>query len=586
MILLGETTEMSTITIKRRCVEVPESSELSHLPEQLQRAFWARGVYDDEAIDYSIKYLPPPDGMLGLDKAVSRLVTALEKQEKVMIVGDFDADGATSTAVAVRLLRAFGGENIDFSVPNRFTCGYGLTPKIVSLIEQDKPDLIVTVDNGISSIDGVEAAKAAGMDVIVTDHHLPGDVLPGAYAIVNPNQKGDQFESRCLAGVGVIFYVMSALRAKLNSMNWFEEKGIQSPNLAHVLDIVAVGSVADVVPLDRVNRLLVEFGLRRIRAGLSCEGIKALLALGRKEVHRIVAQDLGFQVGPRLNAAGRLDDMRVGIQLLITDDAEEALALSEKLDNLNKERKGIETDMAKRAMVIVDEMMFDKKLPRGLCLYDPTWHQGVVGLVASRVKEVLHRPVIAFAQDDDGTLKGSARSVPGVHIRDVLSVVSLHRPDILTQFGGHAMAAGMRIEADHFDDFSEEFATAVSKVLDEEDCHGVILSDGELPGELMTLAFAERIRELGPWGQCFPEPVFDAEFILVESRWVSGCHLKMVLQPINSKRFIHAIWFRADWPYEYTAQSSLVTVAFRVDENCYRSRRSLQLIVLGMVEAN
>lgn len=575
-----------SISIQRRCIEEPPSSELTHLPDELKRVLWARGVVDDEAIDYSIKHIPRPDGMLGLDKAVSRLVTALKNQEKIIVVGDFDADGATSTAVAVRVLRSIGGKNIDFCVPNRFTCGYGLTPKIVSLIKDDNPDLIVTVDNGIASIDGVAAANELGIDVIVTDHHLPGDELPAACAIVNPNQEGDHFTSRCLAGVGVIFYVMSALRAALKKEDWFTKQGIEEPNLAHVLDIVAVGSVADVVPLDRTNRLLIEAGLRRIRAGLACVGINALLSLGKKDVDRIVAQDLGFQVGPRLNAAGRLDDMRVGIQLLITDDPDEAQELTEKLDNLNKERKGIETDMAQRAMVIVDEMMFDDALPRGLCLYDPSWHQGVVGLVASRVKEVLHRPVIAFAQDDDGSLKGSARSVPGVHIRDVLSVVALRRPDILSQFGGHAMAAGMRLKAEHFDEFAEEFAKAVSDVLAEEDCHGVILTDGPLPESCMTLSFAEQVRALGPWGQSFPEPVFEAEFVLIESRWVAGCHLKMVLQPIGSKRFIHAIWFRADWPYEYTSQSSLVTVAFRVDENCYRSRRSLQLIVLGMVEAD
>ncbi len=571
---------MSTEILRRQSLEIPKG--LHSLSPILQRIFSARGLSDTHELEDALTGLLPPDQLMGLPKALIRLQQALERKERILIVGDFDADGATSTAVAVKLLRQMGAQSVNYLVPNRFTCGYGLTKELIILAKPQNPHLIITVDNGIGCIDGVAAANAEGIDVIVTDHHLPGDQLPDAFAIVNPNQQGCSFSSKAMAGVGVIYYVMIALRKHLQQTGWFEREGIPIPNLAAVLDIVALGTVADVVPLDRNNRILVAQGLRRMRCGQSSPGIKALFEIAGKEPGRLVAQDLGFALGPRLNAAGRLEDMSIGIACLLADKDDEALSLALKLNELNRSRQAIESDMSLQAFQAVDKLKFTGKVPIGVCIHETDWHQGVVGLVASRLKEKLSRPVIAFAKDGDQYLKGSARSVPGVHIRDVLVRVSVSHPGLIVQFGGHAMAAGLKIKASNYKAFAKAFADSVGSELSEEDCREVITSDGELSGREMTLAFAEELRFIVPWGQGFPEPVFDGCFQLLSQRVVGESHLKLELALAGEDRPIDAIWFRADVEtWQYAVQQS-VKVAYRLDVNSFRDRKCLQLIVLAM----
>ena len=429
--------------IKRRIVGNTQAWSSDLMPV-LQRIFQARAVQGPDELDYQLKRLLSFTELKGIQQAVDRLLECLQRQQRVLVIGDFDADGATSTALAVRALRAMGLQQIDYLVPNRFEYGYGLKPEIVVGASQSKPVLNITVSNGISSRAGVEAANRYGIEVLVTDHHLPGEGLPAAVALVNPNQQGDDFASKNLAGVGVIFYVMMALRTKLRELNWFTQQGIDEPNLAQYLDLVALGTVADVVVLDHNNRILVSQGLARIRAAQCCPGILALLKIAGRDYQRIAASDLGFCVGPRLNAAGRLEDMSLGIECLLSDDTERSMQLAVQLDELNQARRSIETDMQQQALAVLKTMQFDNTsdFPVGVCLFDEEWHEGVIGILASRIKERLHRPVIAFAPSGSGMLKGSARSIPGVHIRDVLDSVAAHHPELLEKFGGHAMAAG------------------------------------------------------------------------------------------------------------------------------------------------
>ena len=571
---------MVTTITRRTQVAIPEG--LQSLPPLLQRIFSARGLQCASELEDAFTGLLQPDTLKGLDQALDRLVVSLEKSQHILIVGDFDADGATSTAVAVKLLRQMGAKQVSYLVPNRFTCGYGLTPKLVSIAKAQKPDLIVTVDNGIASIEGVKAANTAGIDVIVTDHHLPGDRIPDAVAIVNPNQHGCEFPSKSMAGVGVLYYVMIALRKRLQAMDWFGKQSLPVPNLAGVLDIVALGTVADVVPLDRNNRILVAQGLRRMRAGQACPGIKALLEVAGRKVGQLVAQDLGFAVGPRLNAAGRLEDMSIGIACLLAETDAEAKQLAATLDGLNKSRREIESDMSLQAFKAVEQLELNGKMPLGVCVHESNWHQGVVGLVASRVKERLSRPVIAFAKDGEQYLKGSARSVPGVHVRDALVRVAAASPKLIEQFGGHAMAAGLKIKQANYAAFSRAFAEAIATELREEDCQEIISSDGELSGKEMTLAFAEQLRFIVPWGQSFPEPVFDGRFELVSQRVVGEDHLKLELLLPGDDQPIDAIWFRADVENWAHATQQAVRVAFRMDINDFRNRKRLQLVVLAM----
>ncbi len=549
----------------------------------LQNIYTSRGVRHAREIERSLQYLLPAADLKGMEAATGLLYQALREQQRIVVVGDFDADGATSSVLVVKALRRFGAREVSFLVPNRFKFGYGLTPEIVAVAAEREPDLIVTVDNGIASVDGVAAAKHRGIRVLVTDHHLPGTRLPEADAIVNPNQPGDDFPSKNLAGVGVIFYVMLALRSQLREAGWFESAGIEEPNMAHLLDLVALGSVADVVPLDYNNRILVDQGLRRIRAGQCSPGILALIEVGGRNYQRLTATDLGFVLGPRLNAAGRLEDMSIGINCLLSEDADEARRLARELDGLNRERREIEGQMQTQALAQLDQLKLDDdaNLPLGLCLFDPDWHQGVIGILASRIKDRLHRPVIAFAQADDDSIKGSARSVEGVHIRDVLDAVASANPGLLTKFGGHAMAAGLTLERARLEDFQAAFDAEVRRHLRPEDLHGSVYSDGELRAEYIGLELAELLREAGPWGQGFPEPVFDGPFQVLNQRIVGEKHLKLVVRHAESRAPLDAIAFNflKNGDEHDVVEGATVRLAYKVDVNEFRGQRNVQLIV-------
>jgi single-stranded-DNA-specific exonuclease len=478
----------------------------------------------------------------------------------------------------VRALREMGASDIGYLVPNRFEFGYGLTPEIVAIAAQREPNLIITVDNGISSVDGVAAAKARGIGVLITDHHLPGPRLPAADAIVNPNQPGDMFESKNLAGVGVAFYLMVALRAKLRAADWFSVNNLPEPKLAGLLDLVALGTVADLVSLDRNNRILVSQGLARTRAGLALPGIRALLHVAGRRAERLSAADLGFVVGPRLNAAGRLADMSLGIECLLTDDDSVALTIAAQLDGLNRERRAIEAQMQQQALVVIDALHLDgAQLPHGVCLYDPAWHQGVIGLVASRIKDRVHRPVIAFAPGNGDEIKGSARSIPGLHIRDVLDAVAARHPGLLTRFGGHAMAAGLTLPRAHFERFRHAFDDEVRRQIGDDALQGKIWSDGELSDDDLSLDVAAALRDAGPWGQNFPEPLFDGVFEVVQRNVVGERHVKLGLRQHGQKR-VEAIGFQLA-PDGAAPEWEHIRAAYRLDVNEYRGTRSLQLVL-------
>lgn len=565
--------------VLRPCELAPQFS--SSMPALLQTIYAARGVADDTSLNYQLKHVLPPT-MKGLEEALALLVTAIEQQQRIVIVGDFDADGATSSVLAVLALTAMGAQQVDYLVPNRFDYGYGLTPEIVQVAMGYVPDLIITVDNGISSIEGVAAAQAQGVKVLVTDHHLPGRSIPAADAIVNPNQVGCDFPSKHLAGVGVIFYVMTALRSALRDKGWFSQRSLPEPNMADYLDLVALGTVADVVPLDRNNRLLVEQGLQRIRAGHARPGILALLDIAGRNRHRLVASDLGFAIGPRLNAAGRLDDMALGIRCLLSDSPDAAREMASELDDLNRDRRAIEGSMQQEALRSLQQLSLDEtELPWGLCLYDANWHQGVIGILASRIKDRYHRPVIAFADASDGDdIKGSARSIPGLHIRDALDAVATANPGLLSKFGGHAMAAGMSFPRQNFEAFQQAFDTEVRKQLQSSDLQPIILSDGVIAPSEMTMELATALRSGGPWGQHFPEPLFHGEFYIVQQRIVGEKHLKLVLShDSGGQQLVDAIAFNIDtecWPNPNAKQA---VVAYKLDVNEFRGQKNLQLLV-------
>jgi single-stranded-DNA-specific exonuclease len=564
--------------IERRPVAEVQLPDTLH--PLLRRLYAARGITDAAALDLAVAALADYHQLSGMEAATHLLADALERQYRTLVVGDFDADGATSTALLVRVLRRFGAEHVDYLVPNRFEYGYGLTPEIVVLAAERKPDLIITVDNGISSHAGVTEARSRDIKVLVTDHHLPGATLPEADAILNPNLPGDAFPSKSLAGVGVVFYLLAALRAHLNDTGWFTQRGIVAPNLAEYLDIVALGTVADMVSLDHNNRVLVTEGLRRIRAGRCIPAIRALMQIGKRDLKRAAASDLGFTVGPRLNAAGRLTDMSLGIECLLTDDEARAYELAAKLDELNHERRDIEAKMQQEALAVLAHLDFsadDPSLPMALSLFNEDWHQGVVGLVASKVKDRLNRPVIAFARADDGSYKGSARSVKGMHIRDALEAISTRNPGLIAKFGGHAMAAGLTLEAGRFEAFRDAFEQEARRWLTAMDLEGVLLSDGELPADDFSLTTAELLRSSGPWGQAFPEPLFDGEFRLLDRRVVGTGHLKLVLENQGGLR-CEAIAF-GQTGENIPASCQRVRIAFKPDVNEYRGERRLQLLV-------
>lgn len=548
----------------------------------LRRVYQQRKLATAEELDLTLSKLIPPDSMLGMQAAVDLLLQALQQQSRVLIVSDFDADGATSCALAIAALKQFGYQHVDYIVPNRFEYGYGLTPEIVELAATKSPDLIITVDNGISSVDGVRAAQAIGSKVLITDHHIAPNELPSAEAIVNPNQAGCSFSSKAIAGVGVVFYVMLALRSRLREMAWFRDNNQAEPNMAELLDLVALGTIADVVPLDHNNRILVAEGLRRIRGGRARPGIIALLQIAKKNAVNLSASDLAFGVGPRLNAAGRLDDMTTGIECLLTDSDSVAHRLALQLDGMNQDRRQIESEMRDQAFESLANLELDAAdIPAGLCLFDERWHQGVVGILASRIKEKYHRPVIAFASVEGGEeLKGSARSIPGFHIRDALDAVATRNPGLVTKFGGHAMAAGLSLARGDFERFSEAFAAEAARQLSAAQLQAMVESDGEVSADFMTLEAAQVLRSAGPWGQEFPEPLFDGNFILRDKRVLADKHLKMVLSPESEPgKLIDAIAFNVDadaWP---AADASRIELVFRLDVNEYRNSLNLQLLV-------
>jgi len=565
--------------IKRREL-VADPSLFPNTPHILSRLYAARGVCGEEQLQYELKRLLQPC-LKGLESALDLLVEALRKEHKILVVGDFDADGATSTALALRCLKAFGHQRVEFLVPNRFEYGYGLTPEIVDVAAQLRPDLIITVDNGIASVQGVARARELGMRVLVTDHHLPGAALPEADAIVNPNQPGCEFLSKCAAGVGVVFYVMTALRTRLRETGWFDEHR-REPNLAAFLDLVALGTVADVVPLDFNNRILVAQGLQRMRAGHACAGIRAILTVAGRDWQKLSATDLGFVVGPRLNAAGRLDDMSLGIRCLLADSDAEAMALAHELEMLNRDRRAIEAAMQKEAAVSLEEMLvsLQGELPCGLCLYQEDWHQGVIGILASRIKDRWHRPVIVFANDEQGGLKGSGRSIAGLHLRDILDEVATCHPGLLHKFGGHAMAAGLSLERHRFDEFARAFAEVVARHLGDRGLEPMIESDGALGAEDFSLSLAQQLEAGGPWGQAFPEPLFDGQFHIVSQKLVGEKHLKLVLAPEGQNgTLVDAIAFNVDvtlWP---NPQCQKIVAAYKLVINEFRGNRSVQLMV-------
>ncbi|MDP7593779.1 MAG: single-stranded-DNA-specific exonuclease RecJ [Litorilituus sp.] len=577
---------MHTSIVRRETVCV------DHLPDELphiiKQIYASRGVTCAQELDHQVANLLGVNGqsapLKGLEPACKIIFSALINKSTIVIVGDFDADGATSTALMMSALGMFGCNHHSFIVPNRFEYGYGLTPEIVDIAAKQEAQLLITVDNGISCIAGVERAKSLGLQVIVTDHHLPGEITPNADAIVNPNQVGCAFSSKALAGVGVAFYLMLALRKYCRERDYFSQQAIVEPNIAQLLDLVALGTVADVVPLDANNRILVAQGLKRIRAGQTRPGIQALIDIAKRDQTQLVASDFGFALGPRINAAGRLDDMAYGINCLLAPDLATARAMASDLDDLNKTRREIEQGMQVEAETIFTSLNFAKEnLPSAIALYHQDWHQGVIGIVAGRLKEKFHRPCIVFAnanddkQDKEAEIKGSARSISGLHIRDLLEHIASQSPGLILKFGGHAMAAGLSIKAKDFEKFNQLFNEIAKQWLTQEHLQSILLSDGELATDFMTLGFAQQLRNAGPWGQNFPEPLFDDVFTLVQQRLVGEKHLKLVVQ--KAEQVFDAIAFNVDvkaWPNAYAEK---VQLAYQLDINEFRGKRSVQLMV-------
>lgn len=552
--------------IRTRTYSTPQVMQLTSagMHPLLAQLLVARGVSAQHEIDSGLKHLIPPDQLLNSNWMAQQLVECITQQRKILVVGDYDADGATATAVAVKGLRGMGAQ-VDFLVPNRFEYGYGLTPEIVNLAQQFSPEVILTVDNGIASVDGVARANALGIQVLITDHHLPADVTPEAACIVNPNQRGCDFPSKHLAGVGVMFYVLLALRAELIAQGQMDAS--QPYALAELLDLVALGTVADLVKLDRNNRILVEQGLRRIRAGACCPGILAILQCAGRDSRKVTAQDLGFYVGPRLNAAGRLDDMTLGIRCLLAESMQEAMPYAQQLQALNVERRQIEAGMQQEALADLEEVTVANRFT--LSIYQPEWHQGVIGILASRIKEQYHRPVIAFASAGDGLLKGSGRSIPGLHLRDALDYVTKQHPTLIIKFGGHAMAAGLTIREADFQLFQQAFETAVRSYITIEDLQEAIETDGALTTDDITLETASLL-EKQVWGQGFPPPMFYDQFRVVSQRVLGEKHLKLQLE-------------KGEWRYEaiYFNQATLlpeqVHAVYQLQINDYQGQQQVQL---------
>ena len=560
--------------------DVPDGINLpDSIHPVLRRIYASRNIKSSEDLDYSLGSLIPYEELGGIDNAVILLQEMITQKKRILIVADFDADGATSCALAIRGLTAMGAKDVIYVVPNRFEHGYGLSPKIVDVALDHDPDLIVTVDNGISSISGVEHAKKNGIKVLITDHHLPGDKLPSADAIINPQLKENKFPSKNLAGVGVIFYILLALRAKLKADNWFDEKNIKYPNLANLLDLVALGTISDLVPLDKNNRTMVAHGLKLMRKNKSKAGISAILNQSGRQLSALTSGDLSFAIAPRLNAAGRLTDMSLGIECLLTDDKENATEMAKKLNQLNIERRQIQNNMEEQALTEFEKYLQDtsKKIPHGICIYNQNWHQGVVGILAAKIKEKFNRPVIVFAQECQGILKGSARSITELHIKDVFDEIARLYPELILTFGGHAMAAGLTIEESQFDRFSDVFNQVVNRYISSDSLEDQCLTDGELSDDDFSLPLALAIQNAGPWGQSFPEPIFVGQFKILDKRVVGESHLKLKLQSGNNNT-LDAIAFNMtddDWP----SKLEQIISTYRLGINNYRGHSQVQLFI-------
>lgn len=561
--------------IQRR--KVPNGNMVCEDP-LLDRLYRSRHIKNPQQLDRSLKSLLNPNLLQGIDCAVELLLQAYLQQEKIVIVGDFDADGATSTALTVEALRQLGFTNVNFLIPNRFEQGYGLSVAVAELALAQDVQLLMTVDNGVSSLEGVALLKQHGVKALITDHHLPPEELPKADAIVNPNLAQCEFPSKSLAGVGVAFYLMLALRAK------FREQGIftteTQPNFTDLLDLVALGTIADVVPLDQNNRILAYQGLQRIRAERCRAGIRVLVEVANRDIQQLSAADLGFAIAPRLNAAGRLDNMSIGVELLLAENMQQARALALELDGLNETRKEIEQAMKLEALQICRNLSaLKQQVPMGIVLYQADWHQGVLGILAARIKEQFHRPTIAFAQDQAGILKGSARSIEGLHLRDTLERIHTLYPDLILKFGGHAMAAGLSIYEAKLPEFQQSFNQIVSEFLDQDRLQGIVWTDGELDASQLNLDTAEQLKQAGPWGQAFPEPSFDGEFKLLQQRLVGERHLKMLLEPTNGGPLLDAIAFNIDTALYPDLSIKTAKLAYKLDINEFRGNRSVQLLV-------
>lgn len=551
---------------------VPAGEPLARLSPLLDRIYRSRGITHSDHLDHSLKRLLPISSLMHVEQAAAIVMDAIHNGERMVVVADYDADGATACSVCMKGLGAMGAD-IHYVVPDRKKHGYGLSPQVVDLTLQYQPQLLITVDNGISSIEGVAAAKQQGMRVVVTDHHLPGEQLPDADVIVNPNQQGDNFQSPHLAGVGVAFYLVCAVK-----------QALQHPfNPATLLDLVAVGTVADVVQLDQNNRVLVTQGIERIRRGQCSPGVEALLSVAGRERQRVVATDFGFGVGPRINAAGRMTEMGAGIDCLLSESLSEAQPQAQALDRINRQRREVEGEMREEAEQIIEDLHMDEmRVPAAVALYQPHWHEGVIGIVAGRIKEQLHRPTIVFARGEDGVLKGSARSIPGIHMRDLLDLLSKQQPDLILKFGGHAMAAGLSIRERDFQCFHDCYQQLVESTVARELLEEVIYTDGQLSAADRTLSVAEVLQQGGPWGQGFPEPLFHDGFILDSWRIVGERHLKMVLRDCESGQRYDAIAFNQS-EQSLPQRGELVDLVYKLDINRWQGRESLQLMVGAII---
>ena len=560
-----------------------EVSDGVNLPDSmhpiLKRVYASRNIKCIEDLNYSLSSLIPFQKLSGINDAVILLKQVLEQKKRILIVADFDADGATSCALAIRGLIAMGAEDVTYVVPNRFEHGYGLSREIVDVALDYDPDLIITVDNGISSIEGVKYARNHDISVLITDHHLPGDELPNANVIVNPQLVGDKFPSKNLAGVGVIFYILLALRSKLKECDWFKINSIEFPNLANFLDLVALGTVADLVSLDKNNRIMVAHGLKLMRKNKSKAGIAALLNQTGRKLNRLTTSDLAFAVAPRLNAAGRLTDMSLGIECLLTDNDQQAVEIAERLNKINIERRKIQDSMEVQALSVLEKYLenFSTQISHGICIYNHDWHQGVVGIIASKIKEKFNQPAVIFAKDSSGVLKGSARSVTGLHIKDVFDEISRLYPDLIITFGGHAMAAGLTIKESKFNEFSEVFNERIKQNISIKDVKNICLTDGELSDDDFTLSLAQAIQEAGPWGQSFPEPIFVGSFKILGKHIVGNNHLKLKLQSAGNS-VVDAIAFNTtdeDW----SPDLEKIISTYRLGINDFHGSSQIQLFI-------